>query len=83
MRNRLPKGYRWGVQGAVREEKRGRAKGGMIMGVREELVEGEIKIEVEIEGAVMSEISVGKERWRIVEVYVSEGIERMRKKLEE
>lgn len=32
------------------------------MEIREEMVEGEIKIEVGMKGDVMSEISVGKER---------------------
>jgi len=54
VRGRLPKEYKWGVQGATRDGKRGRAKGGMIMGIREELVEGEIKIEGGIEGVMMS-----------------------------
>jgi len=82
MKGRFPKGYKWGIQGAVREGKRGRAKGGIIMGVREELVEGKISFEEGAEGAMMSEISVGKERWRIVGVYVNEGIEKMRRKIE-
>ena len=34
---RLPKGYIWEKQWARRENKRGRAMGGMIMGVRKEL----------------------------------------------
>jgi len=82
VKGRLPKGYKWGVQGATRDGKRGRAKGGMIMGIREELVEGEIKIEGGIEGIMTSDINVGKERWRIIGVYVNEGVERMMRKLE-
>jgi len=39
VRNRLPKGYSWGVQGVIRKGRRGRARGGMIMVVRKELVE--------------------------------------------
>jgi len=82
VKGRLPKGYKWGVQGARREGKRGRATGRMIMGIREELVDGEIKIEEGIEGTMMSEIRVGKERWRIIGVYISEGIENMTRKIE-
>jgi len=52
------------------------------MGVREELVEGEIKIEGGTEGAMMSEIRVSRERWRIIGVYVSEGVEKMMRKIE-
>jgi len=82
IRSRLPKGFRWGVQWAVRERKRGRARGGMIMGIREDMAEGEIRIEVGIEGVVMSEIRIGIEKWKIIRVYVSDGIEKMTEKLE-
>jgi len=34
VKGKLPKGYVWGTQWAVRKNKKGRAKGGMIMGVK-------------------------------------------------
>lgn len=34
LKRRLPAGYEWGVQWAGRQSKKGRAMGGMIMGIR-------------------------------------------------
>ena len=58
VRNKLPKGYVWWMQGAKRESKKGRAIGGMIMGVREgiETREGE---EGEKEGIMMRKVKMG------------------------
>ena len=41
IRSKLPKGYIWQMQRvAKRERNKGRAKGGIVAGVRKELVEG-------------------------------------------
>jgi len=82
VRNRLPRGYRWGVQWASRKGKRGRAKGGMIMGVKKDLMEEGKGIHVETENIILGDIKQGKERWRIIGVYVDEGIKVMVKKVE-
>jgi len=82
VRNRLPRGYRWGVQWASRKGKRGRAKGGMMMGVKKDLMEERKGIHVETENIILGDIKQGKERWRIIGVYVDEGIEVMAKKVE-
>jgi len=37
VKEKLPKGYRWKMQGTRRKNKKGRAIGGMIMGVKKEL----------------------------------------------
>jgi len=71
-----------GVQEAIRKGKRGRAKGGMIMGVRKELLEEEKGINAGIESVIVGNIKHEKERWKIIGVYVDEGIESMAKKVE-
>jgi len=50
---RLPKGFTWGTQFAVRKNKKGRAMGGMVMGIRKELMEKERRIETEKEGMIV------------------------------
>lgn len=37
LRGRMPRGYRWEVQLASRKNRKGRAMGGMLMGVRKEI----------------------------------------------
>ena len=37
MKERLPKGYRWELKSPMKEHKKGRAKGGMLMGVKEKI----------------------------------------------
>lgn len=39
IREYLPKGYVWGVQSAKRRNKKGRAIGGMVMGIKKEIKE--------------------------------------------
>ncbi|XP_036143369.1 golgin subfamily A member 6-like protein 7 [Monomorium pharaonis] len=72
IRDRVPKGYEWGVQKASRKNRKGRAMGGMVVGIRKELSDRESKI-VEIgEGLVSAGIKIEKESWRIVGVYIKE-----------
>lgn len=47
----MPEGYKWGVQWATRRERKGKAIGGMIMGIRQELLEKWKEINVEREGS--------------------------------
>jgi len=61
VKGKLSNDYRWEMQWARRESKKGRAIGGMLMGVRKDMgVEGEDK-EREQEGVIMGRIKVGKE----------------------
>lgn len=39
-RDRLPEGFRWMMQEARRKSKKGRAMGGMLLGIRKEIAEG-------------------------------------------
>ncbi|XP_066597110.1 golgin subfamily A member 6-like protein 22 [Prorops nasuta] len=52
IKGKLPRGYKWWMQRARKEEKRGRAKGGIIIGVRKEM-EGRIKGGEEDEEGIM------------------------------
>lgn len=65
---------------AKRRCKKGRAMGGLIMGIRNglKIVEGTEKINVE--GIIMRTIELRKMKWRLIGVYVNEDLE---KKLEE
>lgn len=76
VKEKLPQGFKWGVQCAKRKSKKGRATGGMLMGIRKELLEEGSEIENEREGMIVGMIRIAKERWRIIGVYVGEGIER-------
>ncbi|KMQ93504.1 hypothetical protein RF55_6395 [Lasius niger] len=60
IKGKLPKRYRWEVQYASRKSKKGRAMGGMIMGIRrgKEIEIGEIEF-VE-EGMITNTLKVGK-----------------------
>nr|XP_034194798.1 uncharacterized protein LOC117611018 [Osmia lignaria] len=77
IRDRMPKGYRWEAQLAKRKNKKGRAMGGMIMGVKKGILgkEGGIRVEEEKEGIIMAECKGGKLNWRIVGVYVNGDME--------
>jgi len=82
IKGKLPKGYVWGSQWARRESKKGRAKGGVIMGIRKEWIEKGRGIEVEKEGIVVERVKVGEQRWRIVGVYVRDNLGVILKKVE-
>ncbi|XP_011698277.1 PREDICTED: uncharacterized protein LOC105456152 [Wasmannia auropunctata] len=74
MRERLPKEYRWEVQWAERRNRKGRAKGGMMMGIRKGIrVVGDRKENGE--GIMMRTVEIGREEWRIVGVYVNGNME--------
>jgi len=83
IKGRLPRGYSWGVQRATRKNKRGRAMGGMVMGIRRELIEKERGIKTEKEGIIVGKIKLGMQRWRIVGVYIKDNMEGMLQKIEE
>lgn len=68
----MPEGWKWKCQPAGRESKKGRARGGIITGVRKEIEEREIG-EKEIEGIQERELIIDKERWRIITLYNREG----------
>lgn len=76
MKDRMPEGYIWGVQMAKKEHRRGRARGGLIMGIKKEIWERDTKIETEKEGFIVGRVRLGEEGWRVVGIYAREGGER-------
>jgi len=70
------------VGSGKKESKRGRAKGGVLMGIRRELWGEGSKIEIGGEGVLVGDMSVGEERWRVIGVYVGGGIERTLQEVE-
>ncbi|KYN27961.1 hypothetical protein ALC57_02628 [Trachymyrmex cornetzi] len=70
LRERLPDGYVWRIQNAKRRNKKGRAMGGMIMGIRRELYVGE-RGRREMEGMMTGVINVGESRVRVMRVYIN------------
>lgn len=82
VKRRLPKGYKWEARHARREKKKGRAAGGMVVGIREGIQIKQTEGEIEEEGIVAKTIRVEGQRWRIIGVYVNgdleEEIERIR-----
>lgn len=52
------------------------------MGIRKELIDKEKEMEIEEEGLIIGSVRRGKERWRIIGVYVSRNIEEVLRKLE-
>jgi len=74
-RGRLPKGFKGKVQIARRRNRKGRACGDILMGIRKELTEEEEEAG-EKEGRIICRLKVGKEKWRVVGMYVNGEIER-------
>ncbi|XP_018375712.1 PREDICTED: uncharacterized protein LOC108769306 [Trachymyrmex cornetzi] len=72
MKDKMPVGWRWKCQAARREGRKGRAKGGIVTGVRRELEEREIGYE-EKDGIQKREVVIDRERRRFVTVYNREG----------
>jgi len=71
IRGRMTKGYKWKVQLASRKSKKGRAIGGMVIGVRNGI---EVIEEVEervTEGIIKRVIKIGEQKWRIIGVYAN------------
>lgn len=63
VKGKLEGGFEWEVQLARRKSKKGRAMGGILMGIRRELLERETKIEMEEEGIMMGRMKQGREIW--------------------
>jgi len=80
---KLPRGYRWGMQWATRKNKRGRAMGGMVMGIRRELFEKGKEIMTENEGMIVGNVKLGKQIWRIMGIYIKDNMESMLQRLAE
>ncbi|TGZ50550.1 Uncharacterized protein DBV15_12351 [Temnothorax longispinosus] len=75
VKKRMPERYVSKCQPATREKKRGRAREGIITGVRKGLeVEG--RIEREEEGVVKRIVRTKEGKWKIISVYVNNDIDK-------
>lgn len=82
VKGKIPKGYVWGIQETKKISKKGKAMGGMLVGIKRELWEKGEKIEVSREGIIVGRIKEGRRSWRIVEVYVKDNMGEMLQELE-
>lgn len=64
------KGYVWGIQGAEKKNKKGRARGKMVMEIKKELLEKATKMEEEGERIMLRRVRVERDSCRIVGVYM-------------
>ncbi|KAL6420233.1 hypothetical protein ACFW04_014603 [Cataglyphis niger] len=78
-RGYLSKGYRWEVQLAERKNKKGKAMGGMLIGISKELKVEEMKVKKR-NGLIKVALKVEDRKWNVIGVYVRGDLE---KKLEE
>ncbi|CAK9827586.1 hypothetical protein ANTRET_LOCUS5267 [Anthophora retusa] len=76
VRSKATEGYTWDVQYAERRGKKGRAMGGMIIGVREGIKMVKDRKETEEEGIIARKIWLGKDAWKVIGVYVNKDLER-------
>jgi len=65
IKEKLPKGYKWGTQIAKRRSRKGRAIGEMVMGIRKEVMEKGQEIKSEREGMIEGRVRVGGGKWKI------------------
>lgn len=80
IRQFVPKGYVWRAQWTKKRNRKGRAIGGMAIGIRKELIDKERG--GNRRGMIIGSVRRRKERWRIIGVYVSRNIEEVLRKLE-
>jgi len=83
---RLSKRFVWKCQYAVRAKKKGRAKGGIITGVRkgiEEINVEETKTNTGIHGIQERKVRLEGRLWRIISVYNNNSMKSKRREIEE
>lgn len=72
IKNRLPDTHKWECSSANRVKKKGRAKGGFVIGVRKDWCKQGIKLLLKEEGLITTEIEEGEKTLRIFSVYNNE-----------
>lgn len=85
VRTKLPKGFLWRFQSAKRKNKKGRAEGGMITGIKEERraeKEADGKEDEEVEGMMSREMTIGGKVWKIITVYMNKNQGRIMREIE-
>ena len=79
--NRMPRGYKWTRQWAKKKNRKGRAMGGMMIGVRDEMAIQEEEIREDNEGVMCRRVKAGREVWIVVAVYVNGDMEQKVEKM--
>jgi len=82
LKGNLSKEFSWKCQFAERDKSKGRAKGGIITGIRKEFEELDVKA-INVNGVQERRIRVEGGLWRILTVYNGGKMKEMRKKIEE
>lgn len=59
-----------GTQWAEKKNRKGRAMGGMVMGIKREIVEKGKGIEIRKEGMIVGKVKSGEQSWRVVGNYI-------------
>lgn len=72
---KLPKEYIWVTQWAGRRNMKGRAMGGMIIGVRIGIRTEREKERENKEGMITIKVWLGGEEWKVVGIYVNNDLE--------
>lgn len=54
----------------MKEKKKGRAIGEMVMGIRKDILGTGLAVEAKEEGIMVGRVGIVEERWKVVEVYV-------------
>lgn len=74
IRDKLPRGFKWEAQIGKRKNRKDRAMGGMLVGVRKgiEVIEKGNQDEI---GVVTKVVKIRGEKWRIIGIYVNGDIE--------
>lgn len=67
---KLPKGYVWETQWAVRKNKRGKAIGKRMMRVRREIESKKMGNWIKRQGSLARKIRIERKWWRVIGVYV-------------
>jgi hypothetical protein len=58
---KLPRGYEWGVKKGEKVNRKGRVKGGMVMGVKKDMMDEGVKVDTDGEGVVRGRVRMGEE----------------------
>ncbi|XP_044595842.1 uncharacterized protein LOC123272891 [Cotesia glomerata] len=78
VRESWKRGFKWDIQEAIVPKGRGRARGGILIGVKEGIEVGK-KGKWDIEGWVEREVKLGEEWWWVVGAYINEDLDRKKK----
>lgn len=82
IKSRLSQNFIWVHQAAKRENKKGRAKGGILTGVRKNWSTEEVK-DKEIEGIVERKMKIDGRKWRVLTIYNGGEMKQMSKHIQE